>query len=663
LKRIKRSRPSLVTTAKRLNQTRQPFLPSPLQQLFTAAVANHRVGRLADAERGYRKILALNPNHADSLHLLGVIGYQSGHAAAAEELIQKAIALNEKEPSYHSNLGNVLQQLGRPIEAIAHYERTITLRPASPEAHMNLGNVLQSLHKSQEAIAHYKQAIRLRPSYAEAYMNYANTLQQIDQPAQAIAYYKRALTLKPNYPQAYANLGHLFEQQGKLDLALEHYQRALALKPDYVEAHMNLGNVLQSLHKSQEAIAHYEQAIKLRPGYAEAYANYATTLQQVDKPAQAIRYYKQALALKPDSVDTLMNFGTALRTQGKTDQALMRYDQALSLDPNYAEAHMNKALLQLTLGNYAAGWREYEWRWQSPKFISPRRNFPAPQWHGEALHGQRILLHGEQGLGDCIQFLRYLPLVQAAGGVIVLELSRNLQQLAAELPGIAELAVFGEPLPPFDCQCPLMSLPLACRTTLETIPAKIPYLTIPPKALQKARTISWPTTGLRVGVTWTGNLHHPNNRVRSIPLPLLEPLTHLKDIHFYSLQAKAATQLAASGVPITDLAEAIEGITETAAVIAQLDLVISVDTAIAHLAGALGKPLWLLLSSDADWRWLQKREDSPWYPSARLFRQTTLGDWQGVIERVHAELQRLAKKRSSKALQCSALQKNSTATL
>jgi hypothetical protein len=308
-------------------------------------------------------------------------------------------------------------------------------------------------------------------------------------------------------------------------------------------------------------------------------------------------------------------------------------------------------MIQLIQGNLTSGWIEYEWRWRIQDFSFYNRKFSSPMWHGEPLNGQRILLHSEQGLGDCLQFLRYLPMVQAAGGIVVLEIPARLQRLAAQLPGVTHFAVTGEPLPPFDQHCPLMSLPLVFGTNLETIPSKVPYLSIPPDALQKASALQWPTEGLRVGLAWAGSSQHAMNQFRSISLSILQPLFDIKEVKFFSLQIDtAAKQLRTINATITDLSSVTTDMADTAAQIAQLDLVISVDTSVAHLAGALAKPFWLLLSCDTDWRWLLEREDSPWYPTARLFRQTILGDWSSVVDRVASSLALLANKAKSVAL-------------
>jgi len=533
----------------KMNLPKKQEQPSPLQNIYNAALQYHGTGQLANAERCCRTIIAINPLHADSLHLLGTIAFQAGNYLAAVELINKAIGLNDKCSDYYCNLGSALQALGHMDEAVNSYNQALALKPDHAVACNNIGNALQTLGRLEESITAYKSALVVRPYDADTYSNLGSTLQAL----------------------------------GRIDEATASYNQALTLKPDHVVAHFNLGGLLQAL--------------------------------------------------------------------GKLDDALRHYEQALALRPEYAQAHTKKAMIQLIQGNLTSGWIEYEWRWRIQDFSFYNRKFSSPMWHGEPLNGQRILLHSEQGLGDCLQFLRYLPMVQAAGGIVVLEIPARLQRLAAQLPGVTHFAVTGEPLPPFDQHCPLMSLPLVFGTNLETIPSKVPYLSIPPDALQKASALQWPTEGLRVGLAWAGSSQHAMNQFRSISLSILQPLFDIKEVKFFSLQIDtAAKQLRTINATITDLSSVTTDMADTAAQIAQLDLVISVDTSVAHLAGALAKPFWLLLSCDTDWRWLLEREDSPWYPTARLFRQTILGDWSSVVDRVASSLALLANKAKSVAL-------------
>jgi Tfp pilus assembly protein PilF len=490
---------------------------------------------------------------------------------------------------------------------------------------------------------------------------------------------RRAIAANPHHAFYHSNLGNALKAQNKLDEAVPCYERAIEIKPDHEEACYNLANTLLTQKKLDEAVALYQRALKIKPGYVDALCNLGTAYRQQKRLTEAIDCFERALLLAPEHPDLCCNLGDALHAQGKVDEAIGWYqrtlklnpehskacnclcnaffdkgdliestawcERALALEPDFGDARMNQCLLQLLQGDYLNGWRNYEVRW---KVYTPRTS-PQPRWLGAPLRGARVLLHAEQGLGDSLQFLRYVPLVQAAGGKVMLDLPAKLHRLARGLPGVLALVNTGEPLPYFDCHCPLMSLPLALGTTLQTVPAQVPYLSAPPEALAAAAALPWPASGLKVGLAWTGNPDHPKNRFRSVPLELLEPLFNLPGVHFFSLQmGPAAAELAARKLPITDLAPVTGDMADTAAQMANLDLIVTIDTSMAHLAGALARPVWVLLGYSPDWRWLMDREDSPWYPTARLFRQPRDGDWRPVIDRVRTALLELAAQKQTR---------------
>jgi tetratricopeptide (TPR) repeat protein len=606
-----------------------------MQGLLSDAIGHHQSGRLDQAERLYRELLALNPHHADALQLLGVIAYQTGHYETSIELIRKAIAINANVAAYYSNLGNALQLQGKLDEAVAEYKQALALQPNDVDAQYNQGNALQRQGKMEEAITCYERALVLQPNHVDAQYNLGNALQSQGKMEDAITCYERALVLQPNYAKVYYSLGNVFLAKGQLDKAVAQYGHALALKPDDSEACNSLGSVLQLQGKQDEAIVCYERALASKPDNAEAHSNLGNVLQALGRVDEAVARYERAIAIKPNNALAFNNLGSALQLQGKQDEAIAYYERALAINPDCPVAKFGLTIIQLLAADFASGLPNYEQRFLQNK----PRTFSQPQWHGEPLNGTRILLHAEQGLGDTLQALRYLPMVQAAGGSLVLEVQAPLRRMAAQIPGITDLVIAGDPLPPFDWQCPLMSLPLAFGTTLDTIPAPTSYLSIPDEALRTANALSWPATGLRVGLAWAGNPSHHRDRYRSIPLSRLDPLLRLQGVHFFSLQmGPEAAQLATTPVPITDLSDAIHDMADTAALMAHLDLVIAVDTSVVHLAGALGKPVWVLLPIAPDWRWLLGRQDSPWYPTMRLFRQPKFGDWESVVEMVRAAL-------------------------
>ncbi len=418
-----------------------------------------------------------------------------------------------------------------------------------------------------------------------------------------------ALQLKPDLLESHHNLGVALEEQGRLEEAVACYRRALELKPDDAEIHNNLGNVLKDQGKLDEAVACCRRALELNPDYAAAH-------------------------------NTL---GNALKDQGKLDEAPECYRRALELQPDYADAHGSQSLISLLTGDFERGWTEYEWRWKTQKY--PRRDFSRALWDGQPLEGRTILLHAEQGLGDTIQFVRYVALVKQRGGVVVVECPRPLMSLLRSCAGIDQLVERGEELPAFDLQAPLLSLPGIFHTALGDIPAAIPYLFADPGLAERWRQELGGIAGFKIGIAWQGNPKPRNDRHRSIPLGCFEPLASLPGARFFSLQKGAGVeqlQDVAERFPVTEfgsrLDEASGAFMDTAAVLVNLDLMITCDTAVAHLAGALGVPVWVALPFIPDWRWLLDRSDSPWYPTMRLFRQHGRGDWQGVFQTIKVAL-------------------------
>jgi tetratricopeptide (TPR) repeat protein len=451
----------------------------------------------------------------------------------------------------------------------------------------------------------------------------------------AAEWIRKAISANGKVATYYSNLGNAVQAQGRFDEAVAQYKRALAVNPNYAVACYNLGCALQAQRRWDEAATYYERAIALHPERVEAHINLDIVLREMGRLDEAVACCERALVLRPEDAEACHRLGFALQARGSFDGALAQYKRAIALRPEYDEAAWNQALVELLLGDFAAGWAHYERRWSA---VGTPRSLRQPQWRGETLGGARVLLHAEQGLGDTVQFLRYVPMVQAAGGSVVLEVKAPLRRIAEQMPGV-EVVTAGAALPEFVWQCPLMSLPLAFGTTLDTIPAGTPYLTVPEAAVDKAAALPWPTDGLRVGLVWAGNPEHRNDRYRSIALSLLEPLLALEGVHFFSLQMGAeAEQLAMAEGAVVDLRYEIGDMADTAALMEHLDVVIAVDTAVVHLAGALGRPVWLLLPFAPDWRWMLEREDSPWYPTMRLFRQTERSGWEPVLERVRAAL-------------------------
>ncbi len=455
--------------------------------------------------------------------------------------------------------------------------------------------------------------------------------------------YLKILAEDVRHAPSLAGLAGIAQQAGNFDVAEKMARRAIAVDEKNAEFHFALGAALQGRQQLDAALTAFRQALHLDPRDRLALFRVGNILQLTGKLEDAIAAYQQILHIDPRSPDAEFNIGNVRRLQGDLAEARKHYGKALQLQPGNADARWNLALLDLLEGDYASGWKLYEARHE--RKTPNLRHFSQPQWKGEPLNGKRILLHAEQGFGDTIQFLRYVPMVNEAGGRIVLDVPKQVRRLAAAMEDVTAVVATGEAIPEFDIQCPLMSLPLAFGTTLETIPSDVPYIVVPHEAAEKAAERAWPEGGLRVGLVWGATTRQFEDSDRSIALSMFEPILAAANTHFYSLQfGMQARELQSGKTPITDLSTEIADFAETAALISHLDLVITVDTSVAHVAGALGKPTWVLLPFSSDWRWLVGRDDSPWYPAVRLFRQPRPGDWETVLSRMRHEVVRLTRK-------------------
>jgi tetratricopeptide (TPR) repeat protein len=687
--------------------------PTPADLALRKALEFHQRGQLAEAEPIYRQILATDPLHADSLHLLGLLAHQVGRNDIAVELIGKAIAVDKRQSAFHSNLGTALQALGRLEEAAASYQQALALNPALAEAYLNLGVVLQAQGKLSEAEVRLRQALALKPHLAEVHVNLGNILQAQGKLEESTASIERALALNPQFFEAHYNLGNTLLAQGKLDEAAASYRRATEIKPELAEVHGNLGNVLLAQQKPDDAVASYERALELKPDYAEACYNLGNARQAQDKLDEAVACYERAIVLKPHLPEAHYNLGNTFHTQDKLNEAAGSFERALALRPDYAEAHYNlgcvfreqgrveeatagmaralainpeypqarfgHALAQLLAGNFDSGWRNYESRWQSSDHDTPWRAYPQPLWAGEKLEHGRLLLWGEQGIGDEVQFAGLIPEAIRTDNRIVLDCDPRLQPLfARSFPGIEVVSklnvdrgsskdlepedqeIVGAPSLARSCFCakggipqistdpalnatrefaahlPTGSLPGLFRTTEAAFAATVsPYLKADPAGRECFR--SRYDDGRRlIGLAWRTN-NSKTGRKRSIDLPLLGSLFAQPGQRWISLQygnfesLEEQVKLADAPVVIDREVDQFANIDLFASQVAAMDLVITIDNSTAHLAGALGVPVWLLLPFAADWRWLQQRQDSPWYPSMRLFRQPAPGDWVPVI--------------------------------
>ena len=614
------------------------------QAIFQQALLLHQRGHLIQAKTLYEDILKTLPKHFDALHLLGVIASQTKNPQKAVKLMDQAIKIDPNIAEVHSNRGVALYDLKQFDAALASCDRAIALRPDYAEAYNNRGNVFQALKQFDAAVASYDKAIALRPDYGGAYNSRGNALQEIKQFDAALASYDKAIALKPDYAEAYNNRGNVFQLLNQFDAALASYDKAIALRPDYAEAYYDRGHVLQEVEQLDAALASYDKAIILRPDDAEAYYDRGNVLHDLKRFDDALTSYDKAIAFNPSYADAYITRGNVLKDIKQFDAAMASYDKAIALKPDYVLGQWNQSLLLLLLGNFDLGWEGYELRWQNESFTLPIRNFTQPLWVGKgSLAGKTILLHSEQGLGDAIQFSRYATRVSALGARVILEAGKPLLSLFSTLSGVSQWVERGSPLPSFDFHCPLLSLPLAFKTHRDSIPSSVPYLFSDPEKVSRWQSRLGAKYKPRVGIVWSGSPTHKNDRNRSILLSQL--IKHLPDDCLYvSLQKEVRdTDKDVLGYrnDILHYGSELNDFSDTAALCELMDIVISVDTSVAHLAGALGKEVWILLPYVPDWRWLLDRNDSPWYPTAKLYRQEVIGDWDGVLEKVKSDLMQL----------------------
>jgi len=639
-------------------------------------MALYRAGRYREASGLCSRVLRSDPTHADALHLSGVLARQSGNLTESEDLICRAISSYSFKGLYHRDLGETSWLLGKQSEAVQSYHDAISLdpndldttqrlaqilhekgeldeagrlyqrvvekHPDAVEAHYNLGRIRRRCGHIDAAVECYRSAASLRPASPDIHFNLAAVLYDSGQFVESARSYQKVISLQPGDAEAHYSLGVVLQELGDFNSATDSYLRALALKPAFPNALSNLGSTYMELGDLESAEDYLRQCIAIAPQNVNAHCNLGNVLQKKGETLSAIESFRNALTLDPRHVSTLCNFGFVLDFLGEIDGAAQCYQLALAIEPGYDLARFSISTHLLASGDLASGWREYEARWGTREFRAAKRNFTQPQWHGEAIRGSRIFIYSEQGFGDTLQFVRFVLMVANLGAEVVFEVQPSLFRLLSNLHPSVRVLSAGTALDDvaFDWQCPLLSLPLALSIELSNIPTTIPYLRPEPSETRhwNARLAA---DGLRIGLVWSGNPKHTRDSQRSISLDRLLPLIGSHRATFYCLQKGPAAQQCASisvALQMVNLDEHIRDFADTAAIVANLDLLISVDTAVAHLAAAMGKPVWILLHNAPDWRWLRNRTDSPWYPTVRLFRQSKAGDWDGVLRQVQHEL-------------------------
>jgi tetratricopeptide (TPR) repeat protein len=606
---------------------------------FAQALALHQQGQLARAQALYREVIAAAPRYFDALHLLGVVTVQAGDVEAGLRWIGKALAVDPNCAEALYNQGLALQQLGRMQAALSSFDKAVALKADHALAYYHRGNVLRALGQPKGALASYERALDLQPEFAIAHYNRGVLLQEQQRWEEALASYERAVSLKPDYAAAHLNRGLVLKRLGQSAAAIASYDRAITIDAGFVLAYCNRGVALQELKQWEGALASYDKALALAPDRADVHLSRGDVLQQLGRWEDALASYERALRLKPDYADAWCNRGNALLAMHRMEEALASLDRAIALNPDVPEIHFNKSMALLLTGDFENGWVQYEWRLKRQG--RGQVEFAQPLWLGrEDLAGKSILLHAEQGLGDTLQFCRYASLVARLGAKVVLAVQEPLANLLGGLDGIAQVLRPGEPLPQFDYHCPLPSLPLAFKTSLTTIPSSDRYLKSEPAKLAQWRTRLGERTVPRIGLAWRGNPKRSLDQARSFSLS--DWIEHLPGgFHYVSLQkepSEADRAVLRSNPAVLNLGPGLDDFTDTAAVCDCLDAVLSVDTSVAHLSAALGRTTWILLPFNADWRWLLDRDDSPWYPAARLYRQKTSGVWRDVFEGVAMDL-------------------------
>ncbi|MEA2952493.1 MAG: hypothetical protein QOJ96_2013, partial [Alphaproteobacteria bacterium] len=649
-----------------------------------AALSNYglvldKLGSRADAVATYDKALALAPDNAALHYNRGIVLHALGRDAEAVQSYDKALAIRPNDADTLSDRGNALRVLGRRDEALASFDEALdlmpghinalysratllhefgrfaealkccniflVLKPDHTEALNVKGKSLVALGRADEALASYDKALAIDPQHVNVLLSRCKTLGSLGRNEEALETCDRALAIAPDDVSALNMRGGLLQLLRRHDDALACYDRVLTIDGGHIDALCDRGAALVQVGRYSDALASLEKALAINPVHTTALNNRGTAFQRLGRPVEALSDFDRVLKLAPRHAGALTNKGGALMNLGRFDEALRSFIDATAADPKHLEAYGYEALARLCLGDFREGWKKYETRWSSFHLEAHRRDVQQPLWLGkEPLEDKTILLYAEQGLGDTIQFSRYVSLVAKQGAKVLLEVQSPLTALLSGFGDVARVVVRGEPLPPFDLHCPLMSLPLAFGTELISIPP-IAELHVPPDRLTTWQTRLSNLTQPKVGLVWAGRSAHGNDHNRSIPLARLSPALSAPGIQFVSLQhelREGDAALLASYPSVLRLGEEFGDFADTAAVISLLDVVVTIDTSVAHLAAALGKPTWILLPLGPDFRWLLGREDSPWYPSARLFRQQRFGDWDSVIQRVSVEIGALA---------------------
>ncbi len=648
--------------------------PNHPESLRLLGIILLQTGKFKSAIEIFLKDIRLNPKNADGYNNLGLSYFGLEQYDKAIESFNQAIKLNPSHFHAYYNLANSYKNLRQFEEAIECYKKSLNINPYFVEAHNNLGDVYQEKGMFDEAIQSYKNALRINSNFGNIYNNLGLALYKKGVFEEALSYFKKALELNPKLGDAYNNIGNYFFNNNEIDKAIEYYSKALKLEQNYatynnlgnafkekglleeaikfyekalnanqnaIDTSIDLGDVFRKQGKLDEAISHFQKLLDNNPKNPVVYINLALVFQEKGLFDEAFKYYNKALEINPNVAEGYNNLALAFIENGHYEEARSNLEKAIQIKPTMANAHFNFATLLLLEGDFTRGWEEYEWRWNASDFKFMKFNYSQPQWNGEKFEGLKILLHAEQGLGDTIHFMRYINLVLEKNLEVIFRCPKELLILAKYSFPEIQIITFEEPLPDFDFHCPLMSLPYVFETTIDNIPSKIPYIKTEKSLIESWNQKIGKDPNFKIGLAWSGNPKYKRDRHRSCSLKIFSTIAQIEGISLYSLQKGHGTEQLKElrdELKIIDFDSEIKDFSDTAAIIENLDLTISVDTAVAHLTGAMGKPVWTMLPFVPDWRWMLNREDSPWYPTMRLFRQHTPGDWVTVLSNIKKEL-------------------------
>lgn len=629
--------------------------PDSAINLFHVAASSDSLGRFEEAEAYYRRALALAPNFAEAHYNLSNILRRQGKKDEMLAHLREAVRQKPTLVEALNNLGNALGESGEFAQSVACYREACRLQPQRADGFANLGNALLQVDDAEQAAHCFQRAIQLRPDDYQGYYNLANALRKLDRRLEAIPLYRQALELNPETTAPLNNLATALIEEKRFDEARTCLERVLQIDPDSIEARTNFGALNQRQKNPTQAQDYYQQVVDRRPDLYIGHFNLGNVLGERGYFPAAETHLRRAVQIKPDSIDANYYLGVALKEQGKLAESIEWLENVLRLDPEHKDAHFYRSMVWLQLGEFERGWPEYEWRWAQEDAVP--RHFPQPLWDGSPLDGKTLLLHAEQGYGDILQFCRYVPLVKehqaTKDSKVIFEAPERLVPMVSTVGGYDQMVEQESGLPPFDLQCPLMTLPRIFGTTLVNVPNKVPYLSAKKSLVTKWKKELQKSKGFKIGITWQGNPNFKGDRYRSFPLACFRPLAALPGVQLISLQSGPGTEQTPEFVEQFSLLELgprldknVGGFMDTAAVMRNLDLVICPNTAAAHLAGALGVPVWVPLSTVPEWRFLMDRDDSPWYPTMRVFRQREQDNWTEVFERMKGELEKLLELRA-----------------